>query len=229
LVLRDLDTPARNVKHPRMSEEMILVVPRSELDRLGDFQGLHFDVERYLGAFFTPPVPRFMRRSQAETDPSFKQIIPYAIFTHAGRVLSYVRGGKGGEKRLAAKRSIGIGGHMNDTDVASHDSAAAKSAGFDMEAYERALARELNEELRIETAYSQRPVALLNDDSTEVGRVHIGVVHIFECETDSIFCAEAALTDLAFLTQETLLSEHNNLETWSQICMDQLPKLLSYK
>jgi predicted NUDIX family phosphoesterase len=201
-----------------MSEEMILVVPRTELDRLGDFQGLHFEVERYLSAFFTPPVPRFMPRSEAETDPSFKQIIPYAIFTHAGRVLSYVRGGKGGEKRLSAKRSIGIGGHMNDTDGAG--------AAFDMGAYERALAREIGEELRIETPYRQRAVALLNDDSTEVGRVHIGVVHVFECETDAVACGEAVITELAFHEQEALRLERERMETWSQICMDQLHLLL---
>ena len=201
-----------------MSEEMILVVPRTELDRLGDFQGLHFEVERYLSAFFTPPAPRFMPRSAAETDPSFKQIIPYAIFTHAGRVLSYVRGGKGGEKRLSAKRSIGIGGHMNDTDGAG--------AAFDMGAYERALAREIGEELRIETPYTQRAVALLNDDSTDVGRVHIGVVHVFECETDAVACGEAVITELAFHEQDALRLERERMETWSQICMDQLHLLL---
>jgi predicted NUDIX family phosphoesterase len=201
-----------------MSEEMILVVPRTELDRLGDFQGLHFEVERYLTAFFTPPVPRFMARSAAETDPGYKQIIPYAIFTHAGRVLSYVRGGKGGEKRLSAKRSIGIGGHMNDTDGAGD--------GFDMAAYERALAREIGEELRIETPYRQRAVALLNDDSTEVGRVHIGVVHVFECDTDAVTCGEAVITELAFHEKEALRSERESMETWSQICMDQLELLL---
>lgn len=201
-----------------MSEEMILVVPRAELDRLGDFQGLHFEVERYLKTFFTPPAPRFMPRSAAETDPKFKQIIPYAIFTHAGRVLSYVRGGKGGEKRLSAKRSIGIGGHMNDSDGAG--------AAFDMAAYERALAREVGEELRIQTSYRQRAVALLNDDSTEVGRVHLGVVHVFECETDAVTSGEAALTELAFHEQDLLRREFAAMETWSQICMTHLHLLL---
>ena len=58
----------------------------------------------------------FMPRSEAETDPTFKQIIPYALLTHAGRVLHYVRGKKAGEQRLVAKGSLGIGGHMNDHD-----------------------------------------------------------------------------------------------------------------
>jgi len=201
-----------------MAEEMILVVPRSEFDRLGSFQGLHFEVDRYLSQLLTPPSPRFMARSLAETDPSFKQIIPYAIFTHGGRILSYVRGGKGGEKRLAAKRSIGIGGHMNDSDT--------EGDAFDLAAYHRALKREISEELKVSSAYTQRAVALLNDDSTDVGRVHMGVVHIFECETDDIECAEAGITDLAFLERETLHANHENLETWSQICLGEIGRLL---
>ena len=201
-----------------MSDEMILVVPRSEFDRLGAFSGLHFEVERYLCAFLTPPIPRFMARPAAEVDPSFKQIIPYAIFTHNGRILTYVRCSKGGEKRLATKRSIGIGGHMNDTDSAGN--------AFDIAAYHRALEREINEELRLQTRYSHRAVALLNDDSSDVGRVHLGVVHVFECETDAVECGEAVITDLEFVTQARLLELRDEMETWSQICLDSLPQLL---
>jgi predicted NUDIX family phosphoesterase len=97
---------------------------------------------------------------------------------------------------------------MNDTN--------ANGEGFDLAAYHRALQREISEELRIHSPYNQRPVALLNDDSTEVGRVHLGVVHVFECETDDIHCGEAAITDLAFLDRQTLLEQHGDLETWSQ-------------
>jgi len=202
-----------------MSEEMILVVPRAEFDRLGAFQGLHFDVERYLSALLSPPAPRFMPRSLAEVDPSFKQIIPYAIFTHQGRILSYVRGGKGGEKRLSAKRSIGIGGHMNDSD--------ADGAAFDLAAYHRALQREISEELHIQSTYRQRAVALLNDDSSEVGRVHIGVVHVFECDQDTISCGEASICDLGFMEKEALVAAHDSLETWSQICIQNIDEILA--
>jgi predicted NUDIX family phosphoesterase len=204
-----------------MSEEMILVVPREVLDAQGSFQGLSFEVDRYLEAFFTPPVPRFMRRSDAEGDPGFKQIIPYAIFTHQGRILSYVRGGQGGEKRLSSKRSIGIGGHMNDSD--------AGGGMFDEKAYQQALQREISEELQIGTRYTQRAVALLNDDSTEVGRVHIGVVHVFHCESDEIQHAEEGISDLRFMNWDELAGARDSLETWSQICFDALPSLLELK
>ena len=195
-----------------MSDEMILVVPRSEFERLGAFQGLHFDVNRYLQAFFAPEIPRFLPRPAAEVDPSFKQIIPYAILTHGGRILSYVRGAKGGEKRLNAKRSIGVGGHINLED--------SSAGAFDMAAYERALQRELEEELHLNTTYSQRAVALLNDDTTEVGRVHLGVVHLLECASPEVAGAEACLTALEFLAPSALLADRDRLETWSQICMD---------
>lgn len=201
-----------------MSDEMILVVPRETFDSVGSFQGLRFDVDRYLGAFLTPPTPRFMRRAEAETDFGFKQIIPYAIFTHEGRVLTYVRGGKGGEKRLAAKRSIGIGGHMNDTD--------SQGRSFDLDAYRQALRREVSEELHIRTRYAERAVAVLNDDSTEVGRVHVGIVHVFDCEGDDIRCAETGITELRFMSAQELVAHRESLETWSQICADSLGTLL---
>ena len=78
----------------------------------------------------------------AELDPTHKQLIPYTIFHHAGRYLSYTRGGSSGEKRLVAKRSIGIGGHMND-----HDEGLF---AFDRAAYDAAVQREVGEELRVE-------------------------------------------------------------------------------
>src|SRR6476620_2757146 len=99
-----------------MKDEMILVVRRELFDRLGAFQGLNFDVERYLPALLDRGNNFFTARPPAETDPSMKQIIPYVLLVHGDRVLHYVRGKKAGEQRLVAKGSIGIGGHMNDHD-----------------------------------------------------------------------------------------------------------------
>ena len=77
-------------------EEQVLVVERKVIEQVGMFDGLAFDVNRYLERIFVPGVPRFMPRSQAEHDPSFKQIIPYVIMTHQGKYLSYVRGRRAG-------------------------------------------------------------------------------------------------------------------------------------
>ena len=94
-----------------MKEEQILVVRRSLFDQLGAFQGLCFDVERYLPALLARENNFFTPRAPAETNPDLKQIIPYVVLVHGGRVLHYVRGKKAGEQRLVAKGSIGIGGH----------------------------------------------------------------------------------------------------------------------
>src|SRR5215472_11938349 len=95
-------------------DENILVIRRSLFDELGAFQGLSFEPEKYLSAILSRGNNFFIPRSQAESDPTFKQIIPYALVVFKKSVLHYVRGKKAGEQRLVAKGSIGIGGHMGE-------------------------------------------------------------------------------------------------------------------
>ncbi len=201
-----------------MPEEMILVVKRDLFDTIGAFQGLNFNVDRYLPQFLARQNNLFMARSEAEKNPLFKQIIPYALLVHDGRVLHYVRGKKAGEQRLVSKGSIGIGGHMNDADEGLF--------ALDLDAYQAGVQREVNEELRIESKYQNRVVALLNDDSNEVGQVHLGVVHIFQLESPKVEKRESMITELAFLTPEELVERRDSLESWSQICVDHLETLL---
>ena len=202
-----------------MKEEQILVVRRSLFDQNGAFQGLCFDVERYLPALLSRENNFFTPRAPAETNPDLKQIIPYVILVHGGRVLHYVRGKKAGEQRLVAKGSIGIGGHMND-----HDEGLFT---FDRAAYDAAVQREVAEELRLGANYTNRIAAVLNDDSTEVGRVHLGVVHVFQLESDDVQKGEAMITELQFLDRAQLLARRDALETWSQFCLDGLDRLLT--
>src|SRR5207247_7044352 len=93
--------------------ENVLVVKRSLFDELGSFHGLNFEHEKYLQAILSRGSNFFIPRPEAETNPAYKQIIPYALIAFEKTVLHYVRGKKAGEQRLAAKGSIGIGGHMN--------------------------------------------------------------------------------------------------------------------
>ncbi len=81
--------------------------------------------------------------------------------------------------------------------------------------------------MQIETPFEDRIVALLNDDTTEVGRVHLGVVHVFRLEEAKVQKREAMITNLAFLTKGELEARRENLETWSQICVDHLDRLLA--
>jgi predicted NUDIX family phosphoesterase len=199
--------------------ENILVVPRAVFDRLGAFQGLSFAADHYMASFLDPANNLFLPRPDAEDDPGHKQLIPYLVLRHGDRVLCYTRGGAGGEARLHAKLSIGIGGHINDGDThAEH---------FDRDAYLRAVERELHEELAITGPYRQRIVALLNDDSNEVGRVHLGVVHLVEVDLPDIRSKEDAIGQPEFLTGEELTSRRDRLESWSQICLGGLDRLLA--
>lgn len=200
-----------------MSEEHILVIKRSLFDELGAFEGFTPDATRYLDAMLAPGANFFLPRAPAETDPTHKQLIPYAIFHHAGRYLIYTRGGKSGEKRLVSKRSIGIGGHINPHD--EREDTLARTTYFN------AVEREMDEELRITGSHTQRVIGLINDDSSEVGQVHLGVVHLFELETDNVVSNEDAIQDIQFLTLDELTAITDHLETWSQICVKHLRSL----
>jgi predicted NUDIX family phosphoesterase len=199
--------------------ENILVIRRRLFDELGSFQGLNFGPEKYLKAILSRGSNFFIPRPEAETNPAYKQIIPYALIVFERTVLHYVRGKKAGEQRLVAKGSIGIGGHMNETDESLF--------AMDEQAYRAGVEREVNEEIKINTSFEDRIVALLNDDSTEVGRVHLGIVHIFKLKEPKVQKHEAMITGLSFLTKEELTARRDSLETWSQICLDALERLLA--
>jgi predicted NUDIX family phosphoesterase len=202
-----------------LPDENVLVVRRSLFEQLGSFQGLNFEPQKYLDALLSRGNNFFIPRAAAENDPGHKQIIPYAIIACGDRVLHYVRGKKAGEQRLVAKGSIGIGGHMNDEDESLF--------AWDEKAYRAGVEREVSEEIKIETNFEDRIVALLNDDTTEVGRVHLGIVHIFRLIEPNVEKREAMITSLAFLTKDELRARRDILETWSQICVDSLDRLLS--
>lgn len=199
---------------------MILVVKRDLLDELGSFQGLCFDVERYLDRLLDPAATHFFRRGDMEHDPSFKQIIPYSIITHGGNVLRYTRGHGGGEERLHALASIGIGGHINNGDMAANGAWGADS-------YRCAVERELAEEISLPEGFSDKIVALLNDDSNPVGQVHLGVVHLVRVPTASVTSREEDIAQLEWVTPETLVLSGDRLESWSALCAAQIEKILS--
>ena len=198
--------------------ENVLVVRRSLFDQLASFQGLNFEPQKYLDAFLSRGNNFFLPRPEAEINPAYKQIIPYALIAFENKVAYYVRGKKAGEQRLVAKGSIGIGGHMNETDESLF--------ALDEAAYRTGVEREVNEEIKIDPPFDDRIVALLNDDTTEVGRVHLGIVHVFKLAQPKIEKREAMITGLTFLPKNELLARRETMETWSQICVDSLDHLL---
>jgi len=200
-------------------DENVLVVKRTLFDELGSFHGLNFEPHKYLDAILSRGNNFFLARGQAEDDPTHKQIIPYVVIAHGDKVLHYVRGKKAGEQRLVAKGSIGIGGHMNENDESLF--------ALDEAAYRAGVEREVSEEIKIDSGFEDRIVALLNDDTTEVGNVHLGIVHVFKLDKPNVEKREAMITNLAFLDKAELTARRETLETWSQICVDDLDRLLA--
>src|SRR5262245_25401594 len=199
----------------QVATEHVLVVPTPVFHRLGHFQGFCSDTDRYLRGLLDPAHTTYQPRSAMEQDPSFKQLIPYVIFRHRDasgqtQLFQYTRGKGQGESRLHAKRSIGIGGHI------SADDAAQESA------YDEGMRRELDEEVVIDTPYRGKLVGLINDDETEVGRVHLGVVHVLDVDQPAARPRETEIIDACFRPVPELLADLARFETWSQICLKAL-------
>lgn len=201
-----------------VSAEQVLVVPTSLFHELGHFQGFSREVDRYLPTLLDPANTRFEPRGEMETNPAFKQLIPYCVFRHRDPVkgdslFRYTRGKGQGEGRLHSKWSVGVGGH-----ISSLDAEPANGRGL----YREGLLRELQEEIQFEGDYQETRAGLINDDETEVGRVHLGVVHLFEMAHPTVQPREPDLVEAGFLPIAELFANLERFETWSRICLEAL-------
>jgi predicted NUDIX family phosphoesterase len=204
---------------PAVAEERVLVVPTKRFHQLGHFQGFTAEVDKYLPALLEGGDLGYRPRSQMEQDPNFKQLIPYVLFRFQDphgevHLFQYTRGGGQGEKRLHAKRSVGVGGHI------SSDDASKQMTHHDV--YREGMLRELTEEVIIETQYREQCVGLINDDETPVGQVHLGVVHLCEVVNSSVRPREEDILDAGFRPVSQILAEIDRCETWSQIVVKAL-------
>src|SRR5258708_6582523 len=158
------------------AEERVLCFPRKLLEELGVFQGLSLEIEKYLPVVTSSSNILYLNRSDAEQDKSHKQLIPYLLVICNDRILRYRRGRGGQETRLHGLYSVGVGGHISEEDHGLFSNRLG---------YHEAMRRELMEEVAIGEA-KDAPVAVINDDSTEVGYVHFGVVHVVHVANESI-------------------------------------------
>ncbi len=188
--------------------EQVLVVPAAVLREAGLFHGFTRRAEHYLPRILEANGMRFLPRDEAEQNPAFKQLIPYLVLRHAGRVFHYRRGAAGGEKRLTARRSVGIGGHVcsDDGDLAG--------------AYRRGLLRELAEEVELEGGYREHCLGLINDDRTPVGQVHLGIVHVLDLDSPVVRSREESLAEHGFARPGELRRDIEAFETWSQFLLE---------
>ena len=198
-----------------VATEKVLVVPTALFHDLGYFQGFSAEVARFLPRMLDGDEIQYLPRGRMEEDPSFKQLIPYALFRWTDddgivHLFEYQRGSGMGEQRLHAKRSVGVGGHISSLDAA---------AGHTKNVYREGMRRELEEEVAIGTPYDETIAGLINDDETPVGRVHLGVVHLCDVRRPAVRPREADILDAGFRPVADILGRLDQFESWSQIAV----------
>lgn len=151
-------------------------------------------------------------RVHLEEDENFKQIIPYVILSHQGKIAVYQRTKQGGESRLHHLNSIGFGGHIDAFDLA-YDAAGVIDLDRTIETSGQ---REIDEELNIAGITSKTPLGYIVDNSNPVGRVHIGVVERWELSSPDIQSNEAEIKVLGLFDVSELKTMAVDMENWSQ-------------
>jgi len=198
------------------AEERVLCFERRLLDELGAFQGLSFDVAKYLRAVTARANLTYRLRREVEHDKRYKQLIPYVIIISNGRLLRYRRGRGGEETRLHGLYSVGVGGHISAEDCDLFDSAG----------YSEGLRREIWEEVAIEPGEIPA-VAVINDDSTEVGAVHFGIVHVMRVADEAAVGWRKGIVSPEFIEVSEAVRNAASYESWSRFCLENLDRLLS--
>jgi predicted NUDIX family phosphoesterase len=199
------------------AEEKVLCFERRLLEELGVFQGLSLEVDKYLPILTSPSQTRYLNREDAEHDRRFKQLIPYVLIVCNDRILRYRRGKGGQESRLHGLFSVGVGGHISEED----NGLFSQQLG-----YREAMRRELLEEVEID-AHNDVAVAVLNDDSTEVGFVHFGVVHVMLVANEQIVGRRSGIVAPEFVSITSATKALSAYESWSRLCLENLSALLS--
>jgi predicted NUDIX family phosphoesterase len=199
------------------AEERVLCFERTLFEKLGVFQGITLDVDKYLPVVTATANVSYLNRSAAELDRRYKQLIPYVLIICGDKILRYQRGRRGGETRLHGLFSVGVGGHIAEED----NGLFAKGIG-----YHDAMRRELMEEVAID-ATKDAAVAVINDDSTDVGFVHLGIVHVVHVPDESVANRRSGINSPEFVPVKEAMKDPAAYESWSRFCMENLEALLA--
>ena len=184
-----------------MSDERVFVVPRTAVIEEAGWYGLRTDgLEAFVAALERDG--RYEPRDTMEVDPAFKQVIPYLVLRDGERYFLMQRTAAGGDARLHGHYSIGVGGHLNPGDGG--------------------LRREWDEELVADFVPVFRLVALLNDDTTEVGAVHLGAVYVADAAGRPVDIRETDKLSGSFVDEAAVAAVADRLETWSRLVFESL-------
>jgi predicted NUDIX family phosphoesterase len=196
-----------------MSDELVLVVPTAavvaELGGGEAWLGIRPTGETALAALIRRD-GTYRPRAEVELDPSWKQLIPYPVLRDGDAWYLMRRTKAGGDARLHDRFSIGVGGHVNPGD---------DSLDGDLSA---ALRREWHEELVVDFVPDFRFVGLLNDDTTPVGQVHLGIVYVGDAAGQPVAIRETDKLSGAFAATADVAAVSDRLETWSRIAFEWL-------
>jgi predicted NUDIX family phosphoesterase len=196
-----------------VDEERVMCFPAQTLTELGEPEGgFSKDFHKYFNVILQQENISFINRKEAECNESFKQIIPYQVLKSDKSYFVYRRGHKGGEDRLHKFLSLGIGGHINRDDSIGNLSTK--------EIYNKGALRELDEEIELPEYYVQRSVGVIYDNSTAVGRVHLGFIELLDLKSIDVKVKDEALDFVGWWTLEQLQANYEQLEKWSQIVVD---------
>lgn len=152
----------------------------------------------------------FLPRPDAEIDPTHKQVIPYVVLTRGDEVFVTRRLKKGGETRLHGLLSVGVGGHIS-----------READGDGPDVLRRGMERELAEEVSIEKTGALTPRGIINDDTQEVGSVHLGLLFTLEVE-GAVTVNETEKLEGRFLHRSELPALKDQMESWSQFAVEAL-------
>ena len=189
-----------------MNKASILVIERKHIPEPLLKQGFNPASESLVKSLLENPQLFFMQRDLAENDPNYKQLIPYVVFQSPKGFFSYQRGKASSETRLRMLRSLGVGGHIEKED-----------GDIGQNSYIKGLWRELKEEVGIDPSNNIQLLGFINDDSNEVGKVHLGIVHLYQLETSDLESKELNLTDCKFSSISKIKEEEESFETWSRL------------
>jgi predicted NUDIX family phosphoesterase len=187
------------------SAELVFVVPRTAVMANGGWRGIRTSgLEELLEAI--EQQGRYEPRDAMERDPAFKQVIPYLVLRDGERYFLMRRTRAGRDERLHDRYSIGVGGHLNPGD-----------GGLD-----GGLRREWAEELEADFVPTFRLVGLLNDDTTDVGSVHLGVVYVADAAGRAVAIRETDKLTGRFVAPAAVAEVQAELESWSHLVFERL-------
>jgi predicted NUDIX family phosphoesterase len=200
---------SRNISHT--NEEILVISCKSLFSQINSWQGINEKNFNEITKIIHDQLS-CMPRAHAETNFAYKQIIPYVLFTIDQKLFVMQRKSSASEQRLASKFSLGIGGHIRQDDIKNND------------IFTWAL-REFHEEVNYQEALSYTAIGILNDDSSDVGKVHLGIIWLIHGSSDQISIKNEHKSG-TLLTMQECSQLYENMENWSKICFDFLQKNL---